>query len=70
MIIQELDENLQFFIGLSIQLRTSHDQISYIQDLMNNPKYETDYKSFFNYYYIDAYNELIINLALIYDNDT
>lgn len=69
MIIQELDENLQFFIGLSLQLRTSHEQVSYIQDLMNSSNYETDFKSFFNYYYVDAYNELIINLSFIYDND-
>ena len=69
MIIHDLDENLKFFIGLSLQLRTSHDQVSYIQNLMNNPSYETDYKLFFNYYYVDTYNELVINLAFIYDND-
>ncbi|MDR4968384.1 MAG: hypothetical protein RG740_02065 [Acholeplasmataceae bacterium] len=70
MINQELDDSLQFFIGLSLQLRTSHDQVSYIQNLMNNSSYETEYKFFFNYYYVDAYNELIINLSLIYDNDS
>jgi len=65
----ELDEDLEFFINLSLQFRTSYDQLKYVQDRMIDPTYETDYKLFFNYYFIDGYNELILRFSLIYDND-
>jgi|GEM_PF-5569942 hypothetical protein len=70
MIEYELDDNLAFFVGLSLQLKTSFDQLKYVQDKMNDPSYETDFELFFNYYFVDGYNELVLNLSLIFENDS